>query len=280
MERHKVERGDTLWAIAQRYGVSVADLQRANPGADSLLHPGEQVCLPDGARDVGPSREDGERRAAARSVTANHTSAPLPPTPAAKPATGLGRDVLAKATPSGAGPATVRGERLDQSGVAASEALAERDRARVVALAQRLVTVAESEGIAAPLLAAIASRETECGRLLKPGGYGADGQDFGLMQVNRHAHKLQGTDSPSSLAHIRQAARILRGFVAEMRAKHSTWTEAQVLQGAVAAYNVGPGNVRTLGGMDVGTTHDDYSNDVVARAQYYDRTVPELRVRR
>ena len=38
--------------------------------------------------------------------------------------------------------------------------------------------------------------------------------------------------------------------------------------GAVAAYNFGTGNVVTWGNLDVGTTGNDYSNDVMARAKY------------
>lgn len=38
--------------------------------------------------------------------------------------------------------------------------------------------------------------------------------------------------------------------------------------GAVAAYNFGLDDVRTLARLDKGTTNNDYSNDVMARAQY------------
>ena len=36
----------------------------------------------------------------------------------------------------------------------------------------------------------------------------------------------------------------------------------------MAAYNFGVKNVQTWGGLDGGTTHDDYSGDVIARAQW------------
>jgi len=32
--RYTVKKGDTMWAIAQDYGISVADLQAANPDVD------------------------------------------------------------------------------------------------------------------------------------------------------------------------------------------------------------------------------------------------------
>lgn len=185
--------------------------------------------------------------------------------------------MLALCAPKGAGDATVRGERLKVSGVAASEALAERDRERVEKLAARFVEAGKKHRVSAALLAAIASRESEVGRLLRRAdGWGDDGKDFGIMQVNK-VHKPKGRSDPASAAHIGQAAGILREVAAEVRARHPTWTEAEVLRGAVAGYNMGPGNVRTLARLDEGTTHDDYSSDVLARAQYYAREVAALR---
>ncbi len=45
---HSVTGGDTLWAIASRYGVSLEDLLAANPGIKNpnLIHPGDQVVIP------------------------------------------------------------------------------------------------------------------------------------------------------------------------------------------------------------------------------------------
>jgi len=42
-----------------------------------------------------------------------------------------------------------------------------------------------------------------------------------------------------------------------------------VSAGGIAAYNMGDGNVRSIENMDVGSTGGDYSNDVAARAQWY-----------
>jgi LysM repeat protein len=42
-----VQRGDTLYAIAHRYSVSLSDLMRANPQADpNLLVIGQVLCIP------------------------------------------------------------------------------------------------------------------------------------------------------------------------------------------------------------------------------------------
>lgn len=47
-----VQRGDTLSAIARRFGVSLAELQAANPRLDpNLIHPGDRLIIP-GLEDV------------------------------------------------------------------------------------------------------------------------------------------------------------------------------------------------------------------------------------
>jgi hypothetical protein len=54
-----------------------------------------------------------------------------------------------------------------------------------------------------------------------------------------------------------------------VEAAHPDWDDVYILKGAVAAYNAGVSNVKTINGMDIGTTGDDYSSDVIARARYY-----------
>lgn len=44
-----------------------------------------------------------------------------------------------------------------------------------------------------------------------------------------------------------------------------------VSAGGIAAYNMGDGNVHSYDNVDEKTTGKDYSNDVVARAQWYKR---------
>ena len=60
---------------------------------------------------------------------------------------------------------------------------------------------------------------------------------------------------------------ILAKGISDVAAKHPDWPRNQQVQGGVAAYNSGVGNIQTQAGIDVGTTHNDYSNDVIARAQ-------------
>ena len=115
---------------------------------------------------------------------------------------------------------------------------------------------------------AIASRESHVGSVLIK-GWGDSHHAFGICQVDCRANKIEGMPDPASEDHLNQAASILSSFFWKMKKKHPTWTEAQQLKGAVASYNVGPGNVDTVEHMDVGTTEDDYSSDVWSRAQYY-----------
>ena len=43
----KEKSGDTLWGIANKYGTTVAVLQKLNPGLKSLIHPGDKVKVPE-----------------------------------------------------------------------------------------------------------------------------------------------------------------------------------------------------------------------------------------
>lgn len=42
---HQVERGDTLYSIARRYGVDVAEIQRSNGLDDTTIQPGQQLTI-------------------------------------------------------------------------------------------------------------------------------------------------------------------------------------------------------------------------------------------
>jgi len=52
VKRYKIARGDSLWAIARRHGVSVAQLRRANGNLSSprALRPGQVIDIPATAR--------------------------------------------------------------------------------------------------------------------------------------------------------------------------------------------------------------------------------------
>ena len=43
---HLVRKGDTLWSIARRYGVTVDSIQTANHLADRPIQPGMKLAIP------------------------------------------------------------------------------------------------------------------------------------------------------------------------------------------------------------------------------------------
>lgn len=52
---HVIQRGDTFYALARRYGVPVAAVFAANPGVDAThLTVGQEVVIPGGGAEVGP----------------------------------------------------------------------------------------------------------------------------------------------------------------------------------------------------------------------------------
>ncbi|RUS75069.1 hypothetical protein EGW08_017175 [Elysia chlorotica] len=132
-------------------------------------------------------------------------------------------------------------------------------------------TVADLNCVQASLIAALASRESRGGALLyKTNGYGDNGRAYGILQCDlQHS----GLDCLAcvwySQCHIQMmVSQLLVPYIQQVQRKFPTWTSSQGLQGGVAAYNEGVANVRSWAGLDRGTTHNDYSNDVIARAQY------------
>jgi peptidoglycan hydrolase-like protein with peptidoglycan-binding domain len=99
--------------------------------------------------------------------------------------------------------------------------------------------------------------------------WGDHNQAFGVMQIDKRAHELEGLPDPKSVAHIEQAAGILCANLERIAEIHENWEPPFILKGAVVANNSGINNVRTKDKMDEGITGDDYGSDVIARAQYY-----------
>ncbi|HEU4631272.1 MAG TPA: DUF5715 family protein [Gemmatimonadaceae bacterium] len=50
MVRHEVERGDTLWHLARRYGTTVRKIQAANHLSTTRLKPGQEIVIPASGR--------------------------------------------------------------------------------------------------------------------------------------------------------------------------------------------------------------------------------------
>ncbi|XP_061173570.1 glycine, glutamate and proline-rich protein-like [Saccostrea echinata] len=126
------------------------------------------------------------------------------------------------------------------------------------------------------VIAGMASRETNVGYDIRnTNGWGDHGNGYGILQCDiRHCpvcnYNLTCTSYPyNSCQHINMMIKyVLIPNINSMKTKFPEWTPEQQLQGAIAAYNTGPGRVSSWNTVDQHTTHGDYSNDVIARAQH------------
>ncbi len=174
---------------------------------------------------------------------------------------------LLNAPTNGASTVTAAQDNLPP-GIQASRTMAETDLAKVKGISDRFCTAATKFGVPAAVLAAIASRESRCGKVLSS-GWGDNDNAFGVMQVDKNYHQVQGTPDPNSLEHIEQATGIFGDCLEQVERKHPDWEDPYILKGAAVAYNAGVSTVQTKAGMDIGTTGNDYGSDIMARAQYY-----------
>jgi RHS repeat-associated protein len=140
-------------------------------------------------------------------------------------------------------------------------------------LAARAVRAAEQNQVPVPLLFALFSRESQWGATLDASGLGDRGHAFGIGQVDlktsgvaRDTILASGTASET---HMSMSAELLHDKFRRVSTKHPEWTEHERWRGAVAAYNYGVKSVRTLDGIDGGTTGNDYSGDVMERARTF-----------
>ncbi|XP_077091875.1 lysozyme g-like [Siphateles boraxobius] len=174
-------------------------------------------------------------------------------------------DVM-KIDTTGASEKTAKQDKLTVKGVEASKKLAEVDLTRMEKYKSIITKVGKAKQMEPAVIAGIISRESRAGAVLKD-GWGDHGNGFGLMQVDKRYHTPAG--AWDSEQHITQATEILTGFIKQIKAKFPQWTPEQCFKGGISAYNAGVKNVCTYERMDVGTTGDDYANDVVARAQWF-----------
>jgi hypothetical protein len=188
---------------------------------------------------------------------------------------GRGRwDLALAACPTqGCSLATATPEGLASGGPEASHEIMRRDLAHLTP--QRLAGLKAVGGrlqVPLELIVALASRESHLGASLgragNDPGWGDRNQAWGILQVDRRFHALRGLDDPFSQAHVEQAIGILAASRDQVLRHHPDWPDALVLKGACVAYNSGVANVRTTGGMNQGTAHHDYGDDVIARAQF------------
>ncbi|KAM4702017.1 uncharacterized protein O3C94_002943 [Discoglossus pictus] len=167
----------------------------------------------------------------------------------------------------GASSQTAQQDRLPYSGVQASEAMAKTDLNNLERHKPKIKAVASRHGVDPALVAGIMSRETRGGGFHSD-GWGDHGNAFGLMQVDKRYHAPCG--AWDSEEHIEQGTKILRDMTETIGNKFPHWTPEQRLKGGIAAYNMGPGNIHN-DDVDRNTTGGDYSNDVLARAQFFKR---------
>ncbi|XP_008496285.2 lysozyme g [Calypte anna] len=169
---------------------------------------------------------------------------------------------------TGASEATARPEGLSYAGVPASEKIAEKDLENMKKYKTKIMEAGHKKCVDPAVIAGIISRESHAGAVLE-NGWGDHGNAFGLMQVDKRYHKIVG--AWDSEEHLEQGTGILCDMIKEIQKKFPTWTKEQQLKGGISAYNAGPRNVQSYDRMDIGTTHNDYANDVVARAKFYKR---------
>jgi soluble lytic murein transglycosylase-like protein/uncharacterized membrane protein YeaQ/YmgE (transglycosylase-associated protein family) len=171
---------------------------------------------------------------------------------------------------TGASALTSKQDRLAFNGLLASNQMARKDSPDIEKLIDRFCRAAAKYEVPAPVLAAIASRESRCGKMLDANGMGDHGNAFGIMQIDKRHHTPAGLGGdPASQAHIDQSAEILADNLKRLQSRFPEWEETYLLKAAIAAYNFGTKNVHTKEGIDQGTTGDDYGSDVIARAKFY-----------
>jgi Transglycosylase SLT domain len=181
----------------------------------------------------------------------------------------LDNTILTTFVAAGASARTARQDNLPSGGRQASHIMAETDLGRVRLLITKFNVAGSKTDLPPALLAAIASRESRCGNVLDRNGFGDAENAFGIMQVDKRSHNLEGLPDPHSQEHIDQAAAILNEAFQQARRRFEGQPLARQLQAAVAGYNCGVGKVQSPADADTHTTGQDYSNDVWTRAQFY-----------
>ncbi|XP_052701974.1 glycine, glutamate and proline-rich protein-like [Crassostrea angulata] len=128
------------------------------------------------------------------------------------------------------------------------------------------------------IIAAVASRETNVGAdITVSRGWNAGHFEYGMLPCDTRSclvcHKNVGLTCTSypwnTCDHaLMMAQYVLLPFVKSIQTKFPSWLSEQHIQGGLAAYNAGIDHVDSWSNVDQHTTHHDYSNDVIARAQY------------
>ncbi|XP_041051455.1 lysozyme g-like 1 [Carcharodon carcharias] len=172
---------------------------------------------------------------------------------------------ITKIETTGASEITAKQDKLTEKGVDTSHKMMATDLERVNKYKALINKVATANEVDPAIIGAIISRESRGGNVLI-NGWDKHGNGFGLMQVDRRYHDVVG--AWDSEEHLSQGTQILTGMIKGIAKTFREWSKEQQLKGGISAYNAGTKNVQTYSRMDIGTTGDDYANDVVARAQW------------
>uniref|UniRef100_A0A1A8FG01 Lysozyme g n=2 Tax=Nothobranchius korthausae TaxID=1143690 RepID=A0A1A8FG01_9TELE len=159
-----------------------------------------------------------------------------------------------------------------QSSVEMSRRLAEQDLQRLSPYKNDILDVGRELHFHPALIAAIISRQSRAGQELKEDGYGKhDPNSFGLMQISKKFHVLKG--EPFSKVHIDSGTTYLIHLIKTVTQQKSDWTLERQLKGALVGYISGIEKVLAVASeeldLDSLTPTQDFTNDVIARAQFF-----------
>lgn len=125
------------------------------------------------------------------------------------------------------------------------------------------------------ILAAIGSRESGWGLFLDSNDSGDGGHGRGIMQIDDRYHQdfINSKNWRDPGVNIQYAVNNVLAEYYSYLSKNTSLTGFDLLRGAIASYNAGPGNVvdAVNAGLDVDayTTGEDYSWDVIQRAGWF-----------
>jgi Bacterial SH3 domain/Transglycosylase SLT domain len=125
------------------------------------------------------------------------------------------------------------------------------------------------------ILAAIGSRESGWGLFLDSNGTGDGGHGRGIMQIDDRYHQafINNNNWRDPGVNIKYATDNVLAEYYDYLSRNTSLRGFDLLRGAIASYNAGPGNVvdAVKSGLDVDayTTGEDYSWDVIQRAGWF-----------
>lgn len=130
---HRVARGESLWEIAKKYGISVADLQEKNPGVRAMkLKVGARLVIPKPDDEAKSDKTSKTKTTEAKSSAKQATIAEKPSAPESESS--------ATSTESPAKPAVTTKERPDRRGKVSAPAKSDEEEPSTLELMPETVT--------------------------------------------------------------------------------------------------------------------------------------------